>query len=606
MRKKVLTGVVLAAFWVLSLTGNVVAATYSVPGDFSSIQEAYNTVADGDVIMVERGIYYENLTFNAKSVTLKSTGGATQTVIDGGKKGPVLNIVSMLTQTEVGVNYPGSIVIEGFTIQNGVGLAAGNWSNMTLGAAGGINAVGTVHPTVNNCIITNNSGDNFGGAINAYGPSVSYYASVILNNSTVTNNSATYGGAAWAYMNSGVHFYNCNVTNNKAVTAGGAFYTGYLGTIRAESSFISGNTANEGGAAYVASYNGGIVFNNSVIDLNSAETAGGAVYIASGLFGGTHNTITHNSAPVGGSIYKAGGYMSYLTNTIVYGNSSLPYLPDSSYLGSIYGCIIEGGAPGVPDMSIDPNGNLDVDPKFVNADARNYRLAAGSPAIDRVTSWGVGNDILGVARPQGLSYDIGAYEVFVPDTTKPVSSATITGVTGANGFFTSDVTIDLASQDNIAVKEVHYTVNGIETIVPGGAASIPLTIDGTYSISYYAVDTSGNTEDAQSTIIKVDKTAPAVTSSSPSKNATGVSTSASVIITFSENILQGSAFSNITLKKGSSTVSSTKTISGNKLTIKPSNSMSSSTTYTVTIPASAVKDSAGNIVAQYSFSFKTK
>lgn len=48
---------------------------------------------------------------------------------------------------------------------------------------------------------------------------------------------------------------------------------------------------------------------------------------------------------------------------------------------------------------------------FVNATAHNYRLAAGSPAIDRgVSISSVTTDRLGTARPQGTAYDIGAYE----------------------------------------------------------------------------------------------------------------------------------------------------------------------------------------------------
>jgi len=56
--------------------------------------------------------------------------------------------------------------------------------------------------------------------------------------------------------------------------------------------------------------------------------------------------------------------------------------------------------------------NLDnTDPTFVNVGARNFQLLAGSPAIDAgVTLAYVTNDFLGVSRPQGAAYDIGAFE----------------------------------------------------------------------------------------------------------------------------------------------------------------------------------------------------
>ena len=52
-----------------------------------------------------------------------------------------------------------------------------------------------------------------------------------------------------------------------------------------------------------------------------------------------------------------------------------------------------------------------VDPKFVNPNAGDYHLSAGSPAIDAgVVISSVTNDYAGSSRPQGAGYDIGAFE----------------------------------------------------------------------------------------------------------------------------------------------------------------------------------------------------
>src|SRR5436190_5472082 len=52
-----------------------------------------------------------------------------------------------------------------------------------------------------------------------------------------------------------------------------------------------------------------------------------------------------------------------------------------------------------------------TDPQFVNPTALDFRLQAGSPAIDAgVTLANVSSDFLGVSRPQGAAYDIGAFE----------------------------------------------------------------------------------------------------------------------------------------------------------------------------------------------------
>ena len=55
--------------------------------------------------------------------------------------------------------------------------------------------------------------------------------------------------------------------------------------------------------------------------------------------------------------------------------------------------------------------HLTTDPKFRNPATLDFRLTQGSPAIDGGTSISVvERDYLGIDRPQGSSYDIGAYE----------------------------------------------------------------------------------------------------------------------------------------------------------------------------------------------------
>jgi Ni,Fe-hydrogenase III small subunit len=54
--------------------------------------------------------------------------------------------------------------------------------------------------------------------------------------------------------------------------------------------------------------------------------------------------------------------------------------------------------------------NLNANPQLVNPAAGDYHLADGSLAIDTGTNAGVATDLVGVTRPQGIGYDIGAYE----------------------------------------------------------------------------------------------------------------------------------------------------------------------------------------------------
>ena len=70
-----------------------------------------------------------------------------------------------------------------------------------------------------------------------------------------------------------------------------------------------------------------------------------------------------------------------------------------------------------PNDATNTNG-VYTDPKFVNLAGQDYQLQSDSPARSAGFSIAsVVDDILGVSRPQGLAYDMGAYEFSTPATT---------------------------------------------------------------------------------------------------------------------------------------------------------------------------------------------
>ncbi|WP_433306521.1 DUF4082 domain-containing protein [Actinoplanes sp. CA-030573] len=100
-----------------------------------------------------------------------------------------------------------------------------------------------------------------------------------------------------------------------------------------------------------------------------------------------------------------------------------------------------------------------------------------------------------------------------------------------------------------------------------------------------------------------DTTPPTVTSTSPAAGATGVSTGSAVTATFNEALQTGTAA--IAVKAGSTTVSgATAYDAGTRtLTFTPSAALTASTAYTATV--SGAKDTAGNTMAAFSWSFTT-
>ncbi len=95
-----------------------------------------------------------------------------------------------------------------------------------------------------------------------------------------------------------------------------------------------------------------------------------------------------------------------------------------------------------------------------------------------------------------------------------------------------------------------------------------------------------------------------VTATEPAANAAAVALDKTIVITFDKNIQMGNSYNNITLT-GTQSVSASKSISGNTLTIEPAASLSNGVKYTVNIPAGAVKDSSGAENTLFSFSFTT-
>jgi hypothetical protein len=105
-----------------------------VPGNYTTIQEAINTVANSTIIHVRSGTYYENICLN-KSVTLIGENAET-TIIDGRNLSNVINVI-----------YATGAEIRGFTLQNSGPFGSLGWS--------GISTFWSTNLRIYDCIIKN-------------------------------------------------------------------------------------------------------------------------------------------------------------------------------------------------------------------------------------------------------------------------------------------------------------------------------------------------------------------------------------------------------------------------------------------------------------------
>jgi len=97
----------------------------------------------------------------------------------------------------------------------------------------------------------------------------------------------------------------------------------------------------------------------------------------------------------------------------------------------------------------------------------------------------------------------------------------------------------------------------------------------------------------------VDNTKPTVSSVDPANNKVITAADKALVITFSENIKAGSAFSNIkvTNPDGVAVNPLYKVINGKTLTLTRNGYYINGLTYTTTLPTGSITDTAGNTLA---------
>ena len=137
-------------------------------------------------------------------------------------------------------------------------------------------------------------------------------------------------------------------------------------------------------------------------------------------------------------------------------------------------------------------------------EGRSARLKAGSYYVSVTATFD------GQSRTTLTTADVGeATEVI--DTDAPTVSATRPQPTGADGWDTGAVTVELKADDGAGsgVREVRYTIgsNG-EQVVPGASASVDVTAQGVTTVTYRAVDHAGNESTPQSLTIRIDSAVP--------------------------------------------------------------------------------------------------
>ena len=194
----------ITALVLLSAVG--MATTIYVPDDYSTIQGAIDSASNNDTVIVRPGTYVECIDFLGKAILLQSEDGPEVTIIDGNQQGSFVLFINNETTTSV---------IDGFTIENGIGTLRPSWNRYY---GGGIRCHESSPRIVNN-IITDNSTMGGCGA-GAGGGIFSWESSPEILNNTIVGNEGFNGGGISCTSGTPV-ITNNRIINNTSFIGGG-------------------------------------------------------------------------------------------------------------------------------------------------------------------------------------------------------------------------------------------------------------------------------------------------------------------------------------------------------------------------------------------------
>ncbi|KPA13575.1 PKD domain protein [Candidatus Magnetomorum sp. HK-1] len=426
---------------------------------YTRIQSAIDVSNMGDII-VEPGTYYESIDYKGKRITIKSSQGAEQTIIDGNKTDAVVKFIN---------GEDSGAVLKGFSLTNGFSMNGG-----------GIYISGASSPTIIECLVFNNQAQKEGGGI-----AVAYSSMPLIIDCEFRQNTARNGAGIACLNSSSASFQNTSIIENQALKNGGGVYVYYGSFPDIQYCEISNNMAqSRGGGVYgfaaapklIASHvnhnkaesGGGIMLDDALFPLiektmireNTATTGGGLYMLNTPSPEIQNSLIVDNQAAYGGGLYVkdvSAALINYSTfaNNMAYSEGSGIYGSDVTEFVFRNGILWHDGNEIVLAKSDVPTvefsnvrqlegifsgtGNINQDPIF--AGPKNYHLALGSSCKN------VGNathaptqDIAGVKRPVGSGFDIGAYEELnVPPVTNGKTVTTNEDIS---------VTIQLIAEDD--------------------------------------------------------------------------------------------------------------------------------------------------------------
>jgi parallel beta-helix repeat protein len=230
-------------------------------------------------------------------------------------------------------------------------------------------------------------------------------------------------------------------------------------------------------------------------------------------YGGTNNTITANTITnnINGITLRGSNNNTYTDNTIAdntygiyfYYSSRDNITYNNNFLNNSIQALVVGGSGNIFDLPAPVGGNYWSD--WIGPD-NNHDGFVDSPYV-----FTGGQDNL----PHVFPISTGG-----ADETPPETTADVSGTSGDNGWYVSDVTVTLTATDEGGtglcggstggqVDYTEYSFDESSWIIYTGPFLI--SDEGSITLYYRSIDTAGNVEETKEQIIKIDKTPPVIT-----------------------------------------------------------------------------------------------
>lgn len=98
-----------------------------------------------------------------------------------------------------------------------------------------------------------------------------------------------------------------------------------------------------------------------------------------------------------------------------------------------------------------------------------------------------------------------------PDITPPTSVATVSPAPNSDGWNHDGVIVHIAASDaGSGVASIAVATSGDPATTAGDSVDVPVSSEGTTTVTYYATDKAGNAEPPQIKIVRIDETPPSV------------------------------------------------------------------------------------------------